>query len=547
MPEILIEGANGAPRVFNITQERVTIGRARDSDICLPDQWLSRHHAQIVRRESGFFLLDLQSKNGTQLNESLVTGEQQLKGGDVITLGEHRLTYKSETQPPITETVAVPPGTRIFSADELILLSDEPAAGQVEAERYRRLLAIVRDAASELQKYGPLPEILEKIGDLLLDAVPAERSAILLLEGPHGEPVVKAARSRKGEAITRVSRSIARKVIAERVSLLLPNVLEDAAFKAQESILATGIRSALCAPLWYRAPGGEHDAVIGLVYLDTRERSQSFTTDDVHIVTALAQIAAAKIENMRLIEESIEKRRMEADIKMAAEIQQGLLPREAPHIPNFDLVGSMRPCHAVGGDYFDFGVDDGQLLLALGDVSGKGTGAALLMTMLRASVRAHWSEPLLQQAVTRINRTVCQNIPGNKFITFFMARLDPHSGQLRFVNAGHNPPLLVRAGGRVETLTEGGMVLGMFEHAEYADGEAHLDAGDTLVAYSDGVTETWNGNDEEFGEGMLTAVVIRGRGLDARSLETAILSEVDRFAEGGRASDDRTLIILKRV
>jgi len=330
------------------------------------------------------------------------------------------------------------------------------------------------------------------------------------------------------------------------VALLLPNVLEDERFKAEASILSSGIRSAMCAPLWFNPGGGLKDEVIGLVYLDSLQRSHSFGEDDLRILTALANVAAAKIENVRLLEESLQMRVLEEDMRVAAEIQSGLLPRVAPEVPGYGLVGCNHPCRTVGGDYFDFALEGGRLLLALGDVSGKGTGAALLMTVLRAAVRGHWTDPLLGEAVCRINRTVCQNIPSNKYVTFFVATLDPPSGRLAYVNAGHNPPLLVRANGAVETLREGGMVLGMFESVPYADGAADLRPGDTLVVFSDGVTETWNPAGDEFGEEGLVALAVNNRALGAQALQDEVLRELERFSAGAKATDDRTLIVLKR-
>jgi serine phosphatase RsbU (regulator of sigma subunit) len=358
--------------------------------------------------------------------------------------------------------------------------------------------------------------------------------------------VIRASRSRSGDPLVRVSRSIARRAMEERVSLLLPNVLEDVRFKSEDSILASGIRTAMCAPLWFTATDEGRDSVIGLVYVDSLRHSHAFTEDDLRVLTALANVAAAKIENVRLLEESMEKRHMEEDMRMAAEIQNGLLPREAPRVPGWDLAGCNRPCRTVGGDYYDFAVEDGRLLLALGDVSGKGTGAALLMTVLRAAVRGHWTEPSLADAVARINRTVCQNVPSSKYVTFFLAGLDPASGRLDFVNAGHNPPILVRKDGSVETLSDGGLVLGLFENIVYDGGRVEMRPGDTLVVYSDGVTETWDPDGEEFGEEGLLPFVVRSRALGAEALQNAILREIEGFEAGARATDDRTIVVLKR-
>jgi serine phosphatase RsbU (regulator of sigma subunit) len=552
MPELAILAADGTRSRFPVDKPRVTVGRSRESDIFLPDQWLSRHHAEIrVQTGGACSLVDLGSKNGTLLNGARVDAERVLRHGDVITLGEHVLTF-IEHEGDEAEDDYEPAGTRVFSASDLsdvALASSVPAEDAESLVRRNRMLGILTRSASALIAHRPLGELFDTILDLLFDALPVERGAILLVEGSPPRPAIKASRSRRGETIGRISGSIARRVLSERVALLLPNLLDDAAFKTQDSILASGIRSALCAPLLYRPAEGSgtaHEEVIGLVYLDTLQRSHPFGDEDIQLLTALANIAAAKIENVRLLEESLEKRALERDLQVAAEIQTSLLPRRAPAVPGYALCGSNRPCHTIGGDYFDFDVADGRLLLALGDVSGKGTGAALLMTVLRVAVRGHWADAGAGEAMARINRTVCQNIPEGKYITFFMARLDPASGRLDYVNAGHNPPVLVRADGKVDLLTEGGMVLGLIDPATYDEGHVELRPGDTLVVYSDGVTETWNAEDEEFGEQGLLDVVRRHVKDDAQSLQDALLMALEHHAPGAKATDDRTLIVLKR-
>ncbi len=192
-----------------------------------------------------------------------------------------------------------------------------------------------------------------------------------------------------------------------------------------------------------------------------------------------------------------------------------------------------RPAAPSGGDYYDFIHEGAQVFLALGDVSGKGTGAALLMTVLRAAVRGHWTEGSVAEAVGRINRTVCQNVPEGKYVTFFAARLDVASGRITYVNAGHNPPLLVRADGTIELLEEGGMVLGMFESVPYAEGIVELRSGDTLFIYSDGVTETWNPEGEEYRRGDASwPPSSAAAGSTPRRSRSTILRELERFAPG---------------
>ncbi|HEV7499292.1 MAG TPA: SpoIIE family protein phosphatase [Vicinamibacteria bacterium] len=544
MAEISIDTGDGSRERFALAKERVTIGRSRESDIFLPDQWLSRHHAEILKKDLQFFLHDLGSKNGTLLNGEPVHGDRRLRHGDVITLGEHVLTFSVEEA---EEDSQPPEGTRIFNARELSDIKTKPSIDPEELQKQNRVLEVLSQAARSLLAHRPLPELFEDVLNLLFNAVHCERAAILLLEGTPPEPTVKASRSRGGQPLlSKVSRSIARRVLERRETMLLPNLMEDAAFSTQDSILSTGIRSALCAPLWFTSATAEQDAVIGLVYLDSLAMNRPFSEEDARIVTALANVAAAKIENVRLLEESMEKRRLEEDMRVAAEIQRGLLPDSAPVVEGYGLVGSNRPCRTVGGDYYDFSLQRGTLLLALGDVSGKGTGAALLMTVLRAAVRGLWAEASVADAVSRINSTVCQNVTAGKYITFFMARLDPASGHLDYVNAGHNPPILIRRDGALETLTEGGMVLGLFDSIPYEEGVAELRSGDTLLIFSDGVTETFSATGDEFGEDRLGEVAVRGRGLDAAGLQTEILRVLEVFAAGTKATDDRTLIVVKR-
>ncbi len=542
MAELKIQTADGSRERFPLSKPRITIGRARSSDVFLPDQWLSRHHAAIEQRLGSYYLLDLGSKNGTLLNGERVSGDRRLRDGDVITLGEHLLAFSLEDE--LEERP--PEGTRVFSAKELSDIKTKPSIDPEELARQNRILGVLSEAAKQLIVHRPIDELFEKVLDLLFEAVPAERGAIMLLEGTPPEPTIKASRSRQGGPIARLSRSIVRRVLEKKEALLISSVMDDASFSKQDSILATGIRSAMSAPLWYTATGSEEDEVIGLVYVDSLMASHSFSEEDVRILTALANVAAAKIENARLLEENLEKRVLEEEMRTAAEIQRGLLPDHAPTVPGYGVVGSNRPCRTVGGDYYDFGMDGGRLHFALGDVSGKGTGAALLMTVLRAAVRGHWGEGEPAEAVSRINRTVCQNVTPGKYVTFFMGRLDPDTGSVAYVNAGHNPPIVVRADGSLDTLTTGGVVLGLFDEGEYEQATTRLGPGDVLVVFSDGVTETWNRDDVEFGDARLAELIRQGREMDAAALEAEILRELDRFSQGTKATDDRTLIVIKR-
>lgn len=401
-------------------------------------------------------------------------------------------------------------------------------------------------AAAALLAHKPISETFDQILDILFAAVSAERGAIALFEGPPAAPTaeVKASKTRRGEPILRVSRSISRRVLKEQVSILLPNVLEDSLLKSEASIVTTGIRSAMCAPLWHSDGGKE--SIIGVVYLDSRERTHTFSEEDLELVTALASVAAAKIENARLLEESLEKRRLEEDMRVAAEIQRSMLPKASPVVAGFDVAAGTEPCRAVGGDYFDFHLTKDRLTFVMGDVSGKGTGAALIMTVLRAAVRDYWLDENLSAAIAEMNNVVTQNVPANKYVTFFFGRLDLNTGVLEYVNAGHNSPILSRRNGEMERLATGGMVLGLFEDAVYEVGTAHLDAQDRLVVFTDGFSETWNSKGEELGEDGLSKFVTDLAGASAGAMKDHLLKMADAFAEGLKATDDRTIIVVCR-
>lgn len=433
---------------------------------------------------------------------------------------------------------------RAFSAREISDVVTGGAREGLALARQNQILDTLRKATKQLVVHRPLPELFELLLDLLFAAVPAERGAILLLEGDSPGPVIRASRSRAGRRIGSVSRSIASRVLDEGVALLLPNALEDPSFGDAESVVLSQVRSALCAPLWTES--GDRDSVLGLVYLDTCQLTDAFDENDLGLVTALANVAAVKIQNAFLLEDRVERRRLEEEMRLAAQVQASLLPDRAPDIPGYSLAGSNRPCHLVGGDYYDWGLAADGLRFALGDVAGKGAAAALMMTALRATVRAMSREPGAERMARRINASVCESVPPGRYATAFLAHLDPPSGRLTYVNAGHNPPLLVRADGAVERLERGGLAFGLFDWARYEAGEVELRPGDTLVAYSDGVSETTAPDGEEFGPARIAAIARAGRRLEAGAIERRVRQEIDAFAAGDHPSDDRTLIVLKR-
>ncbi len=452
-----------------------------------------------------------------------------------------------ESRPPaaggVTQTDAL--RVREYSARDLsqrVTRCDDV----VEAlSRQYRILDTLREAANQLVVHRPLPEVFELLLDLLFAAVPAQRGAILLREDVPARLELKASRSRNGLPFVSVSRAIADRVLGQGNALLLDDALRDPAFSSAESIINGGVRSALCAPLWFA--NGEREETVGLVYLDSHSLVDAFDEEDLGLVTAIASVAAVKIHTTRLLKESRDNRRLQEEVRVAAAMQADLLPQTTPTLPGWSLAGGSRPCLAMGGDYYDWELGADGLRLVLADVSGKGAAAAVLMAAVRALVRSRWAEADLARASRLISRAVFDNVPASRYATAFLARLDPPTGRLRFVNAGHQPALIVRADGTAQALGSSGVPLGLMESASYTAAEAMLGPGDTLLIFSDGISEARDAAGTELGVDRLVEILRAGQGLDAPALVPRIEHALDEFSSSAPIEDDRTLLVLKRV
>jgi len=332
-------------------------------------------------------------------------------------------------------------------------------------------------------------------------------------------------------------------VLHDKSSILVRDAQRDDAFKSRQSIVEQKVHSMMAVPLQAK------ERIIGLIYVDSPFVLREFTEEDLHLLTVMANVAATRLENARLAEIEQAERIMKRDLAQAAEIQLRILPAKAPAVPGLDLAGFNMASRTVGGDYYGFfPYPDGRVALALGDVSGKGMPAALLVMSLQARLEVLAEDPHdLVDLMTRLNKITCTNSPENRFITFFFAVLNPTSGELTFANAGHNPPIVVRASGDVEKLEGGGPVLGVLPSAQYPQQRTRLGKGDLLVIYSDGVTEANDTSQGEYGEECLTDVLREHHGESAEAIVAAVTESVNRFSAGAPQADDITLIVVKRT
>ncbi len=295
-------------------------------------------------------------------------------------------------------------------------------------------------------------------------------------------------------------------------------------------------------------PLRQHGETCGLLCLGPKRTGQRYQPDDVEFLYALGNLAVVAIQNAYLVEEQIEKERLEKEVRLAREIQERLLPQQIPTVPGVEVAALAVPSREVGGDYFDVvRLDDHRLLLAVADVTGKGVPAALLMANLQACLHTLFPMKLtIEEATGHINRVICENTGFDKFITFFHGIYDAQERSFHYVNAGHNPPMLVRADGRIELLEQGGLLLGVMKDAPYQRGVVSLAPGDLAVLFTDGVTEAKNADDEEYEERRLEACLRVHHHRSAQAVLDAVRHDVRRFTgEVTALGDDCTMVVMK--
>jgi len=533
-PELSIRTAEGTERTVRLDGVRYSLGRSTENHLCYAeDTGLSRQHLAFERDGEDWCVLDLGSKNGTLVNGVRISGSRRLMPGDRVSAGRLIITYAGPSR-PATGTVMFVDSPK--STEEVAATAAGDLGRLAGAGDSRHMEALV-NAGRELAGHRPLNDLFPLILNLSLDAVKADRGVLLTIEGDG--LLVRAAR---GDAFT-ISTAVRDRVIRNKESLLVWDVMSDDALSARQSIVSQGVRSMMAVPL--RAG----DCVIGLIYVDSPNFVRGFGPKDLDLLTVMANVAAVRIEHARLAEVEQAERLLGRELEQAAEIQERLLPAAPPVVPGFELAGYNLPCRTVGGDYYDFfPYPDGKLGLVVADVAGKGMPAALLMSSLQARVQVLSEEAAdLARWMGRLNRLMATSCPSSRFITLFFAVLDPATGAVDYSNAGHNPPLVVRSGGEVELLDVGGMVLGLMPAAPYQAGSCQVKPGDMLVLYSDGVTEAVSPDGEEFGEERLTRLAVDNRRSPAARIAQEIRAALAAWTGGRPPTDDVTLVVAKRI
>jgi len=539
-----ITDERGSARVVTLGRDDVTLGRSPGNTLAYPnDARLSRYHLRFDCQSGAWRLTDLGSKNGTLLNGARLAAPAQLNPGDSIHAGQLAITFQTirpAAAPPIydeAEKPFRPDMTFAVRLDTILPPTGAPSSAfGHEADAARRMAALI-DAGRELAGHRPLDDLFPLILELAAKAVGASRGMVLTRSD--GNLVPRAAMG----AGLKVSRAVTDQVLRDRTSMLVRDTGADQALAGSMTIVAQRVKSLMAAPLQTK------DDVIGLVYVDSPGIVRDFTPEDLNLLTVMANIAAVRIEHARLVEIEQAERILTRDMEQAAEIQRSLLPAETPSLGNFEIAARTIPCRAVGGDYYDYAsAPDGRFVFVVADASGKGVPASLLVSSMQARLLTLIEEGLpLGELAARLNRGLTAKCPGNRFVTVFIACLDPVTGEIEYTNAGHNPPLLVRASGDVEHLDTGGPVMGLIGVAPYSSARIRMEPGDLLLAFSDGVTEAVNTGYEEFSDERLARFALSARPHPASAIVQTLCTAVAQFAGQMPQSDDITALALRRT
>jgi phosphoserine phosphatase RsbU/P len=519
-----------------------TIGRQPDSGLVVRDSRASRNHARIVGQDADYVLEDCESRHGTLVNGERV-GRCRLRDGDRIEFGfpdSYQIVFECKSAPVPDSSIPAPA---------------TPFAVVPGASNLARLRALL-EMARALENSGSTQDVLVSLVDAALALAGAERGFLLLKQA--GELEVRVARDRAGRTLAegelRVPRALIRRALERRRELLSMN-FDQSGGAADRSVADLDLRSVVCVPLvrirnvdsdsTNLLPGAADTA--GVLYMDSRIGAADLSAGNREMLQSLAIEASIVLENARLLEEERARRRMDEELELARTIQQSLLPRTLPGAGWFRAAGSSLPSHQVGGDYFDVSrLDEAAWAVVVADVSGKGVGPALLASLLQGAFVAAPASASIAETFGRLNCFLCDHTEGEKYATLFYGRVGA-DGVLRYINAGHCPPLLVAPGQPIRSLAATAVPVGLLATADFPEHSELLEPRAKLVVYSDGVTEACGPSGDFFGKRRLLDIVTAHAGDDCEGLHTAICDEVRAFTRQLPQSDDITVVVVEYV
>jgi sigma-B regulation protein RsbU (phosphoserine phosphatase) len=539
---------DGARRYVRITQAPFHIGRGAETGnhLQLSDRRISRNCAAIVMEANRFYLEDRGQRRGLYVNGEKIES-RALEDGDSITFGledSYEIVFRSSHS---TGEESIP---HLLTRIEHIT-SSEPASGGG-----LRKLNLLLEATTLLHSQLPLDSVLGTMLDHAVAVTDADRGLLLEADAT-GTLKVRLARRSGGLRLPPESLTPSQTAIQLALKKQSSVITEDLAqaemdLQAAQSIVAQRLRAVVVIPLYAMSRANTDQSMInikrgeflGVLYLDSR-RPAAFSKLDRQILDALAADAASILDNARLVERERERQRLEEQLNIARGIQQALLPRGFRDYPHLAISGINTPCLAVGGDYFDvFPLSDNRTAFLIADVSGKGLGAALLTNLLQGALSGMTLGTDPARVFGHINRFLCDHAEVGRYATMFFGILDDQ-GHLEFINAGHPSPFLIRRGVAEEAFTEGSYPVGLVPEAEYTTTCLRLEPGDTVVLFSDGITEAMDPEEQMFGVARLREVLSGHTDTPLDEIQRSVLESVENFARGAHQADDVTLLLVR--
>src|SRR6202171_4926030 len=531
-------------RFIPLTESPFCIGRGETGNqLQLVDSRISRQCAAIISEGDCFYVEDRGHRCGVFVNGEKCD-RRVLKDGDVITFGlenSYEIIFRSLAADTSIQNIL----SRIQVGS-----TAETSPGGLHK------LNLLLEATMLLHFQLPLDSVLGTMLDHAISITDADRG-LLLEPDSSGSLRVRLARGRGGVRLPTEglapSQTALRQALEQKSSVITEDLnLADLALQAAQSIVAQSLRAVIAIPLYAMATAVSRDSVrhserghfLGVVYLDSR-RPTAFSELDRQILDALAVEAASILDNARLVERERQRQRLEQELNIARDIQQALLLRGFRDFPYLAITAVHTPCLAVGGDYFDvFPLSDDRTAILVADVSGKGLGAALLTTMLQGALSGMTlgSDPV--RVFNHINRFLCEHAEVGRYATMFFGILDC-TGQLVFINAGHPSPLILRRDDVTELLTEGSFPVGLIPEADYTAATINLQPSDTLILFTDGVTEAMDPGHQLFGDTRLREVLAGQHDMPLEDLQKTILNSVETFTRGASQSDDITVLLVR--
>jgi len=527
------------------------IGRqsaSTDCDLAINDRTVSRRHAslEVSADCSHCSVTDMYSHNGTMVNGRRITGRVDIKLGDHLQFGSAEFKLIDDTAP--NAQTSKPTKTLLTDQDpeRSVLMSMEEVRKPLPARvtDLPELLPTLFNMARMLVLPEPKESMLERTLQLITTIIPADRLAVLFTSDDSNEIYTGALHLPGGKdpGTFTLSRTIVNDILTNKNAILIDDAREDPRFANRQSIIVSDLKSAMAVPLL------DEDRVLGILYADTSNPVSRYNDDFLRLFATIGNIIASRLANYSLLEERREKEIFEAELARASLIQQTLLPRELPDVPGYAIEAFQEQCRAVGGDLYDVAaLPDGRVVFLVADVSGKGMGAALLMSNILASFRILYSDENfdLTRAVNQVSAQLFRHSAAEHFATLLIGLLDAEKHTMTFVNAGHNPPLVVRTDGRIEQVQASGIMIGAFDYSGWSECTFQFAPGDLLMVFTDGVTEAEHGEDQ-YSDERLEQLLLSIREKSPCEIAREIMNDVERFAEDTPRSDDITMLIIKR-